>query len=160
MMILVVFFLLNGLNTSYAQIGASDKSNLDIQPAWGPAGYDYAEYYYLPDINVYYFVPEHGYYYYINRQWFYSSTLPSLYSSYNFYNAYKIVINVEAPWRNNENDIKKYSSFKGYHNQTLIRDTRDSIYYAGQNRSDPNNKLKQPNDNNGNSDQQNHDRNK
>ncbi len=37
-----------------AQIHISFNINVDRQPVWGPTGYDYVEYYYLPDIEVYY----------------------------------------------------------------------------------------------------------
>ena len=40
-----------------AQVRVNLNINIGSQPAWGPAGYDYVEYYYLPDIDVYYYVP-------------------------------------------------------------------------------------------------------
>ncbi len=156
------FFLWSVSNISNAQVSANPKVNLDSQPAWGPAGYDYVEYYFLPAINVYYYVPQHGYYYYTKRQWFYSSSLPSLYSNYDFYNSYKIVMNERAPWRNNETHIEKYSSYKGRHDQPLIRDTRDTKYSVNKNHPEHNNRLEQQNDNNGNdkSNQQNNNQDK
>ena len=37
--------------------------NIGSQPVWGPVGYDYVEYYYLPDIDMYYHVPTQQYVY-------------------------------------------------------------------------------------------------
>ena len=50
----------------FAQVRVNINFNVDSQPVWGPTGYDYVEYYYLPDIEVYYYVPQHRYYYYEN----------------------------------------------------------------------------------------------
>ena len=161
LIIIVAFFLWSLPNISNAQVSADPKVNLDSQPAWGPAGYDYVEYYYLPDINIYYYVPQHGYYFYAKRQWFYSSTLPSLYNNFDFYNSYKIVMNEQAPWRNNETHIEKYSSYKGRHDQPLIRDTRNTNYSVNKNHPG-NSQFEQQNDNNGNdkSNQQNNNQDK
>jgi hypothetical protein len=142
LIIIVAFFLWSVSNISNAQVSTNPKVNLDSQPVWGPAGYDYVEYYYLPDINVYYYVPQHGYYYYTKRQWFYSSTLPTVYSNYDFYNLYKIVMNEQAPWRDNKIHIEKYSSYKGRHDQQLIRDTRHTEYSINKNHPDHNNQDK------------------
>ena len=40
-----------------AQVRFNVNFNIGSQPVWGPIGYDYVEYYYLPDIEVYYYVP-------------------------------------------------------------------------------------------------------
>ena len=143
--LIAAIFLWGASSSSDAQVCDSINFNLDSQPAWGPAGYNYVEYYYLPDINVYYYVPQHGYYYYTKRQWFYSSTLPALYSNYDFYNMYKIVMNEESPWRSNESHLEKYSSFKGRHDQLLNRNGQDSIYFVNQSHYDHNSLLKQKN---------------
>ena len=57
------------VNISFAQIDVN--INLGSQPVWGPTGYDYVEYYYLPDIEVYYSVPKNRFYYYENNKWKY-----------------------------------------------------------------------------------------
>ena len=87
-------------NISSAQINVS--INLGSQPVWGPTGYDYVEYYYLPDIEVYYYVPKHRFYYYENNKWIYRSSLPSRYSNYDYYNSYKVVVNEREPWHNHK----------------------------------------------------------
>ena len=101
-------------NISNAQINI----NLGSQPVWGPTGYDYVEYYYLPDIETYYYVPEHKYYYYNNGLWIHSKNLPSRYSNYDYYNSYKVVINEREPWKNHKTYKNKYYSYRGRHDQT------------------------------------------
>jgi hypothetical protein len=114
-------------NISSAQINVS--INLGSQPVWGPTGYDYVEYYYLPDIEVYYYVPKHRFYYYENNKWIYRSSLPSRYSNYDYYNSYKVVVNEREPWHNHKTYREKYYSYKDRHDQQPIRDSRDSKYY-------------------------------
>jgi len=55
--------LLTGMlcNNSHAQM--NNGNNIITQPLWGPAGYDYVEYYYIPDIDAYYNVPGAQYVY-------------------------------------------------------------------------------------------------
>lgn len=54
---LLAFALLIGVasfyNTSEAQ-NINISINIGRQPAWGPVGYDYVDYYYMPDINCYF----------------------------------------------------------------------------------------------------------
>jgi hypothetical protein len=85
--------------------------NINTQPPWGPTGYDYVEYYYLPDIEVYYNVPSKRYYYYDGNKWKYTSNLPSRYN-YNYYHSYKVVINEREPWTKHKNHKNKYASYK------------------------------------------------
>ena len=55
-----LFFILSfGLIVGMFPAGKAEAQvriniNIDMQPAWGPSGYDYAEYYYIPEINIYY----------------------------------------------------------------------------------------------------------
>ncbi len=135
--------------TAEAQVGANLNFNLDSQPVWGPTGYDYVEYYYLPDIDVYYSVPRHQYYYYTNGNLRYSSKLPSRYSNYDFYNSYKVVLNEHQPWRNSKSYREKYSSYKNRHDQQPIRDSKDSKYFVNKNHPEHNNWLKQQKHDNG-----------
>lgn len=39
--------------------------NIGSQPAWGPVGYDYVDYYYMPDIDCYYSVNQGLFFYMI-----------------------------------------------------------------------------------------------
>ena len=113
--------------TAEAQI--SLNVNIGSQPAWGPVGYDRADYYYMPDIDTYYDVPAHQYVYYTNNAWVRSSRLPVIYNNYNIYNGYKVVINdTRNPWERADVYRVKYKGFKGRHDQVIIRNSHDVKY--------------------------------
>jgi hypothetical protein len=124
--------------------------NLGVQPVWGPVGYDYVENYYMPDIDVYYNVPTHRYYYDNGGRWIYSSSLPSRYGSFDLYHSHKVVINEHNPWNNDANYRGRYASFKGQHDQSPIRDSRDSKYFVNPSHPQHNSYIKQQKTNNGN----------
>lgn len=146
--IITALFLWFTSDTSNAQVSTS--INLGSQPIWGPTGYDYVEYYYLPDIDVYYSVPQRRYYYYNSTgRWRYSSNLPSRYSNYDIYNSYKVVVNEREPWRNHKDYREKYSTYRDRHDQQPIRDSRDSKYFINKNHPEHNNWVKQQKHDNG-----------
>ncbi|TSD63320.1 hypothetical protein FFF34_017125 [Inquilinus sp. KBS0705] len=111
-----------------AQISVNLGVNIGSQPAWGPVGYDRADYYYMPDIDTYYSVPTHQYVYYENNTWVRRTTLPVRYRNYNVYDGYKVVINERRPWLRNDVYRVKYAGYKGKKGQTIIRDSRDEKY--------------------------------
>src|ERR1700738_1791636 len=80
-------------NSATAQIRFRVNVNVGSQPPWRPAGYDYAEYYYLPDIETYYYVPTRQFIYLSGNNWVFSSSLPRRYSNYDLYSGYKVVVN-------------------------------------------------------------------
>lgn len=114
--------------TAEAQISVNLGVNIGSQPAWGPVGYDYVDYYYLPDIDIYYDVPNHQYVYLNNNVWVRSRVLPARYASYNIYNGYKVVINEREPWRRADVIRTKYKGYKGRHDQVIIRNSADVKY--------------------------------
>ena len=128
--IIVALFFSSAIN---AQISVNLNLNLGSQPIWGPTGYDYAENYYLPDIDVWYNVPAHRFYYYEGGRWIYGSSLPSRYGNFDLYNSHKVVVNDRQPWIHDDNYRQKYSSFKGRHDQQPIRDSKDSKYFVNKN---------------------------
>jgi hypothetical protein len=132
----IVCILFGAFSTLNAQVTVKVNSNIDSQPIWGPAGYDYVEYYYLPDIETYYNVSQHRYYYYNNGRWTSASSLPSRYSSYDFYKTHKIVLNEPDPWKNHKGHKAKYASYKNRADQEYIRDSNDSKYFK--NKKHPN----------------------
>ncbi|HLG40070.1 MAG TPA: hypothetical protein VI461_10390, partial [Chitinophagaceae bacterium] len=73
--------------------------NISSQPIWGPVGYDYVEYYYLPDIEAYYYVPAHQFIYLSGGNWIYSYSLPPQYRWYNLNTGYKVVVNEQRAYR-------------------------------------------------------------
>jgi len=132
-----------------AQIHGSVNLNIGTQPVWGPTGYDHVENYYLPDIETYYNVPTHRYYYNENGKWKNSTKLPSRYSNYDLYNSHKVVVDEKQPWKNHATNQTKYASFKGVHDQTPIRDSKDSKYFVNKNHPEHNNWVNQQKHNNG-----------
>lgn len=108
-----------------AQVRVNVSVNIGSQPDWGPSGYDYAEYYYLPDIDVYYHIPTRQYVYFENNRWFTVASLPSRYMNYDLYRGYKVVINESRPWLNNNTYRARYAGYRGRASQPLIRDHRD-----------------------------------
>ena len=117
-------FLSQNIN---AQVSIS--INVGAQPIWGPTGYDYVDYYYLPDIGVYYYVPQHQYVYLDGGTWVTASDLPTRYASFDLYNAHKVVINSPNPYLHNEIYRDRYASFKGRHDQHPIRDSHEQKYF-------------------------------
>lgn len=111
-----------------AQLHLSIGLNIGSQPDWGPVGYDQASYYYLPDIDTYYDVNSHQFVYFNGGQWIYANTLPSRYGNFDLYNSYKVVINDRTPWMHANVYRSRYASFRGRHDQGLIRDSHDARY--------------------------------
>jgi hypothetical protein len=104
--------------------------NIGSQPVWGPAGYDYVEYYYLPDIEAYYYVPRHQYVYLSGNRWVFSYSLPPRYSNYDVYSGYKVVVNEPRPYLHFQTDRERYSRYRGNHSQMIIRNSDEPKYYV------------------------------
>ncbi|MDR0792153.1 MAG: hypothetical protein LBE82_02505 [Chitinophagaceae bacterium] len=130
---IVAAIALSGLcfQQASAQLRVSLNLNIGSQPAWGPTGYDYVQYYYLPDINCYYDVSRSQYIYLSGNRWRRASSLPAMYRNYDIYNSYKVVLSGNrgtTPYRNNKADIAQYGQYKGRGGQEVIRDSRDAKY--------------------------------
>jgi len=131
-LVLIFSFLLMGWfspTASKAQISLGLSFNIGTQPVWGPVGYDYAEYYYMPDIDVYYNVSQRQYIYLQSGRWRFSSSLPYRARNYNIYSGHKVVINESRPYLNNQVYKVKYANYRGDHSQPIIRDSRDRKYF-------------------------------
>lgn len=113
-----------------AQVHLDLNINIGSQPVWGPVGYDYVKYYYMPDIEVYYSVPQGLYFYYEGGDWVSMSYLPVRYRDYDIYHSYKVVINKSNPWKHHNSYKKKYARYKGKRDQLIIRDSHDERYYV------------------------------
>jgi hypothetical protein len=113
-----------------AQAKIGIQINIGSQPVWGPVGYDAVQYYYLPDIEAYYCVQQHVFCYYEGGRWVKRTELPPRYAGFDLYHAYKVVLNEKDPWRNHTAIRAKYVSFKGRHDQQVIRDSHDSKYFV------------------------------
>jgi hypothetical protein len=103
--------------------------NIGSQPVWGPVGYDYAEYYYLPDIESYYYVPRHQFVYLSNGRWIFSSSLPPRYRNYDLYSGYKVVMNEPSPYLHFNEHRSRYSNYRGNRSQVIIRNSNEPKYY-------------------------------
>lgn len=114
--------------TGYAQVNVN--INIGSQPIWGPTGYDYVNYYYLPDLDIYYNVPQQQWIYFDGGRWITTTVLPARYNSYDLYRLHKVVINDNQPYLRNTVYKKQYASFRGRYDQQPIRDSRDSRYYV------------------------------
>ena len=130
-MILILAFIAGGIVYKPAQAQVSINFNIGAQPVWGPVGYDYVEYYYMPDIGVYYYVPRHQFVYLSNGRWIFASYLPVQYRSYNLYSGYKVVINEPQPYLHYQTHRVVYAKYKGnYGRQVIIRNSNEPKYYV------------------------------
>lgn len=110
-----------------AQIGVN--INIGSQPLWGPVGYDYVNYYYLPDLGVYYDVPRGLFVYFGFGRWNFAPALPASYGRYDLDHCYKVVINDRNPWMRNNYYRNHYASYIGRY-QSIIRDSHDNRYFV------------------------------
>ncbi len=115
-------------NTSNAQV--NNGNNVMTQPLWGPVGYDYVEFYYIPDIDIYYNVPGAQYVYLQKKKWVMVKDVPVKHKDFNFYSAHKVVMNEPKPYTNSRANKTKYAQYKGQHDQIAIRESHDQKYMA------------------------------
>jgi len=128
---LVLLVAVGSIISKPATAQVSINVNIGAQPTWGPVGYDYVEYYYLPDIEVYYYVPRRQFVYLSNGRWIFVTSLPSRYRSYNLYSGYKVVINQSRPYLNFKTHKVTYAKYKGNNGrQVIIRNSNDPKYYV------------------------------
>jgi len=134
-------------NRSQAQISLS--INIGNQPEWAPEGYDEAQYYYIPDMDVYYDVPAHQFLYMSNRRWVRTAVLPANYRRYDLYKVHKVAINDRNAYKNHDRDRQQYAQYRGKFDQHPIRDSRDDKYSKNKNNWH-NNRFNGHNDKKGN----------
>jgi hypothetical protein len=132
------FFLITALltvsvivsNNTNAQVSVGVNINIGSQPLWGPVGYDYVEYYYLPDIDAYYYVPRRQFIYLSGGRWIFSAYLPSRYRGFDLYSGYKVIINEPRPYLHAEIYRTRYAPYRGRRNeQVIIRNSNEPKYY-------------------------------
>ncbi|QEC69766.1 hypothetical protein FRZ67_21600 [Panacibacter ginsenosidivorans] len=112
-----------------AQVRVSLHANIGNQPQWGPAGYDYAQFYYLPDLDMYYDVQARRFVYLDRGRWVYATALPVNYRNYDLYGGYKVVVNRDRPFMYHDYDRNHYRKFRNYRNrQVVILNSRDARY--------------------------------
>ncbi|MFT3935945.1 MAG: hypothetical protein QM726_20110 [Chitinophagaceae bacterium] len=130
-----------------AKAQVSISVNIGNQPEWAPEGYDDAQYYYIPDMDIYYDVPAHQFVYLSNRRWVRTSTLPPSYRKFDLYRIHKVPINQRDAYKFHDRDVKQYAGFKGKFDQHPIRDSKDNKY--ANNRNNWNNNSFKRNDHKG-----------
>lgn len=94
--------------------------NIDLQPKWGPRGYNHVDYYYLPEVQSYYYVPTRQFIYLERNKWVHRKYLPKKYRHYDLYQGRKIVINGSRPYlqhRGNDRDYAYKAHAKPYKNK-------------------------------------------
>ncbi len=123
----ILFGVVISSQKAQAQVRVGFSINIGTQPLWGPAGYDYAEYYFLPDLDVYYYVPEREFIYRSDGRWISSMSLPPRYRGYDLYSGYKVVINEPRPYLHDNRYREKYSHYRVRH-QLAIRNSREWRY--------------------------------
>lgn len=124
--LMMAFGLMKGAD-ALAQVNV--QVNIGNQPGWGPTGYDYVSYYYLPEINCYYDVARGQFIILNNGQWVYSNSVPSRYRSFDLYRTYKVVVNQPKPYLYNSTHIRSYGRYKNDHSQAVIRNSKEYKYY-------------------------------
>ena len=130
LMVVTLLGLIAFTKSSQAQVSLGVNINIGSQPVWGPVGYDYVDYYYLPDIDVYYYVPRHQYIYLSNGRWVFAASLPVRYRSYDIYSGYKVVINEPRPYLHADVYRSRYAPYRGRKNaQVIIRNSDEPRYY-------------------------------
>lgn len=107
-LLLVAVLGLISLAAQPAKAQVNVSVNIGSQPQWGPRGYDYVDYYYLPDIQSYYYVPTRQFVYRSGNRWIHAKRLPSRYRNYDLYNGRAIVINSPRPWVNHNTYRTRY----------------------------------------------------
>ena|SRR5690349_3040510 len=94
--------------TAEAQLRVGVNVNIGNQPAWRLPGYNYVQYYYLPEIETYYDVNRRQFIYLNNGRWVFSNNLPYRYRTYDLYGGYKVVVNRPNAYMNLESDRIRY----------------------------------------------------
>lgn len=112
----------------FAQV--SVNVNIQSQPLWGPVGYDYVSYYYLPQYDVYYNVPARKYVYLDGGQWIFAAALPPRFVNVDLYTTYKVVLTEPRAYIYHKDHVVKYVKYKnGGAKQVVIRNSDDPKYY-------------------------------
>jgi hypothetical protein len=69
--------------------------------------------------------------------------LPSSYSGYDPYHSYKVVVNEDKPYQNNDSHKAKFGTFKGVKDQPVIRDSKDPKYFVNKDHPQHDNWVKE-----------------
>jgi len=108
---LIVFAMLGiaAISATPATAQLSVNINIGAQPDWGPRGYNYVDYYYLPEVESYYYVPTRQFIYYNGGNWVHTRILPHRYRNYDLHKGRKVVINGNRPYLRHHDYKKRYA---------------------------------------------------
>lgn len=142
LVIIILGLMLSSCSVGYyanSGVGVITTANLSLQPAWGPAGYDCAHYYYFPDFNFYYDVDNALFYYLNGSRWISARQLPyALGYPRDLYKFYKVVLNIRNPWNHNRVHRKEYKHFCGVHTQPVLHNRPPQVHRPQNNGYAPN----------------------
>lgn len=126
------------LFTNQAEAQVRVNVNLNIgRPSWGLPGNYPGDYYYMPEIDTYYDIPQRQFIYFDGRGWVYASELPYMYSDYDLYNGYKVVINEPRPYLHADIYRQRYNRYYNtYHPRVIIGSRQNYPGYPVYNRHD------------------------
>jgi hypothetical protein len=149
--ILIASLLLGGFmfQNAQAQVHVDVRFNVGTQPVWGPVGYDYVDYYYMPDIDVFLQCSKTSIYLFAKRALDICFIIAIKVSYYDINRGYKVVVNEPTPYRNAAVYRTKYAGYKDNHGQEIIRNSHDSRYWENKNHPE-HNKWKGNQNSNGN----------
>ncbi len=126
-----------GYTSADAQVRVNIHANIGNQPGWGPVGYDYAQFYYLPDLDMYYDVQVNQFVYFDRGRWIYTRNIPGRYRNYDLYSGYKVVINEPRPFIRHDYYRTHYRGYRNSRNrQVVIVNSRDPRYTRYNHRDD------------------------
>ena len=129
---LFAFAAIAFVNSSKAQVRVGVQINIGDQPEWGPSGYDYAEYYYMPDIEAYYYVPSRQFVYLSGNRWIFSASLPSRHAHYDLYSGYKVVLSTPRAYHHFRDHRVRFARYKHHQRkQEIIKYKRDKGKHKG-----------------------------
>lgn len=119
-------FLLIGISlmmSSLTQAQVNINVTVGAPPAWGPAGYEAVNYYYLPDVEAYYDLRASRFIYYGNGKWIRAERLPYRYRTYDLYSGYKVVLtdyHGPSPYIHyKQHKVKYYKGYRGGPQKTI-----------------------------------------
>lgn len=115
--ILALFAVMAFNSHANAQLRIGVNVNIGAQPGWGPAAYDEAQYYYLPDYECYYYVPARQFVYLTNGRWTFGASLPTSYGYYDFNSCYKVAVNRPYAYNYFDQDRERYGRYRNYSGQ-------------------------------------------
>jgi hypothetical protein len=143
-----------------AKAQVSVNINIGSQPSWGPSGYNYVDYYYLPEVQSYYYVPTRKFIYLSGNRWVHAKKLPSKYRNYNLHHGRKVVINENRPYlrhqtyytryASNHSNNRPHKSYKTSYHKNDHRSSRKQEYRGHKGNKHDNNRNKGRGNGNGN----------